>query len=39
MSRTELIIRLIGTQDVRKWDEQKLYDWAAKMADIILSRN
>lgn len=34
--RDQLIVALISGQDVRKWTDKSLYEWAAAMADRIL---
>ncbi len=34
--RLQIIIALISCQDVRKWDEEALYQWASAMANRIL---
>jgi len=34
--KTDLIIKLIGTQDVHKWDEEALLNWATKMAELMV---
>ena len=35
MPNIELIIKLISTQDVRKWDNPTLLLWAIEMAKLI----
>lgn len=34
--RRQIILQLIGSQDVRKWNVQALYEWARSMADVIM---
>ncbi len=33
-----LIIKLIETQDVRKWEDRALVEWAFSVAQIIMDR-
>ena len=35
MQRSELILKLIATQDARNWGPEQLMAWAQKMADLM----
>lgn len=39
MPNIDLIIKLISTQDVRKWDNPTLLLWAIEMAKLIEAKN
>ena len=39
MPAIDLVVKLIGTQDVRKWDNPTLLLWAIEMAMLIEEKN
>jgi hypothetical protein len=39
MHNIDLVIKLISTQDVRKWDNPTLLLWAIEMAKLIEDKN